>query len=650
MEEFNTLGQQILQIAQSNLEPPALLSRIVARIGEVFGVDRCWVVAAPERGIKTLSGFWPVEPSILLTPEFKTQWSAVADCAGLEPLAVEDLASEAGKTALGELVGLLSVRAWLSYPLGEKRSPRGWIALLCNDVRSWSAAEREELERLSVAVSLICDRADFQQQVSTYKRYQTPIGRLSQVLYTASEVEPDLESALAETALALQVDRGLLMTLKYADPLQKNRRRTKVPKAKVTEIASWSRQAEPAEVTSVDTTFALADCFLYARAWQNAPEPMVIDDLDLYPDPEALALPPLLARDRMKAWLLVPLVGRSGNDAAATLAVGFLLFQARYPRVWQPEEVDLARWVGEQLSTAMLQNQAQRQVQALVEERTAQLRWSLELQAKLSEKMRLQIDELKRVNQIKDEFLATVQDELKHPLAKMKMAIEMLKIAPDTQRRQIYLEILESECAKETKLIVDILTLQQLRSHQFSSDRQQLDLREIIEAVAHAFEQRWADKGLILEIDDGLAASADNPSKVAPTLFADANSINRILLELLSNAGRFSLPQTRVILAVRSQLSESGRQILLTVTNTGVGILPHEQEIIFDPFTQIRREGSEQGTGLGLALVRELVKHLNGAISVSSTLVDAKTSAYLTSFTLTLPQSQPAAPFWDAQG
>lgn len=645
-EEPNSLGQQILQIALTSSEPQTLLSRIARQIGEVFGVDTCLVVAEPDRGVGALLGFWQAGRSAILDPEVKVQLLSIVANAGVQPLAIADLQAETTTSEVDGLAELLSVRAWLSQPTGDRASPGGAIAIGCNRVRPWSAAEREGLKTLAEVTALACDRAKLQQQVQTHNCYQALVSHLSEVLRNPSELEPTLESALAETARALQVDRGWIMTLKYADPLQKNRTRKKLPKARASAIAHWSERSEVRDA-SVNLTFALSDCSLCARAWHNAPQPLAIADTARL-SPVSLKTPALFARDPMSAWLIVPLMRRTGSDAGTTLAIGFLILQARYPRGWQNEELELVRWVGEQLSTAMLQNQAQRQVQSLVEERTAQLRWSLELQAKLSEKMRTQIDELKRANQIKDEFLATVQDELKHPLAKMKMAIEMLKIIPDTQRRQRYMEILETECAKETKLIVDLLTLQQLRSQQFSSDRQQLDIREIVNSVARTFEQRWTDKGLSLEVTYQLATTASQTSETQPILYTDPNSLNRILLELLSNAGKFSEPDTLVRLEVRLQASDTGRQIVLTVTNIGGGLSPEEQEAIFKPFTQVRRrEGTEQGTGLGLALVQSLVEHLNGTIEVSS-IPSENDSTYVTAFTLTLPQSQPSSSLWDA--
>jgi signal transduction histidine kinase len=124
-------------------------------------------------------------------------------------------------------------------------------------------------------------------------------------------------------------------------------------------------------------------------------------------------------------------------------------------------------------------------------------------------------------------------------------------------------------------------------------------------------------------------------------LNTDPDSLNRILLELLTNAGKYSDPDTTVCLQVTHQVQQSLNQVVLTLTNTGPGISPADLKHIFDKFR--RGQGVTQqavkGTGLGLALVKCLVEHLNGTIEVSSC-PSENSQTFLTSFTLTLPQFQ----------
>ena len=127
------------------------------------------------------------------------------------------------------------------------------------------------------------------------------------------------------------------------------------------------------------------------------------------------------------------------------------------------------------------------------------------------------------------------------------------------------------------------------------------------------------------------------------------DTLQRILAELLTNAGKYSHPATMVILRVEQILGE----IIFSVTNEGGGIPPEEQELIFEKFhrAQTAVKQAIPGTGLGLALVKPLVKHLRGKITVISSPKSKSAKAessldkpldkpqgWITCFTVKLPQ------------
>jgi signal transduction histidine kinase len=292
----------------------------------------------------------------------------------------------------------------------------------------------------------------------------------------------------------------------------------------------------------------------------------------------------------------------------------------------------LTNWVSAQASNAIIQSQTLRHVQALVSERTAQLQRSLEVQAKLYEKTRQQIDQLRHLNQLKDEFLSTMSHELRTPLTKMALAIRMLRqVELPRDRREKYLEILEQQCTQEINLINDLLDLQQLESKKSHFQPQKIDLKHLIGELAGAFTEQWADKGLRLEVD--------LPQR--SLLFAsDFDSLNHILRELLTNAGKYSEPDSIVRLQVTHEIDRAVSQIVFSVCNTGSGISLEEQTHIFEKFWRGSRANQQviPGTGLGLALVKCLVQHLNGTITVSSCPTEEDQFCE-TCFTITLPQS-----------
>lgn len=229
--------------------------------------------------------------------------------------------------------------------------------------------------------------------------------------------------------------------------------------------------------------------------------------------------------------------------------------------------------------------------------------------------------------------MSSMSHELRTPLTAMSLAIRMLRQPTlPSDRRQKYLEILEQECNKEIELINDLLSLQRLEADQTSIQPQKIDLMSLIEQLAPSFEEKWVDKQLTLRIESP-----------APSVFlnTDLDSLNRILLELLTNAGKYSDPGTTVHLQVAHQAQPAVNQVVLTLSNTGPGISPEDLDHIFDKFRRGRgvTQQAVRGTGLGLALVKCLVQHLRGTIEVSSCPLKNSQSA-LTSFTLTLPQLQ----------
>jgi signal transduction histidine kinase len=259
--------------------------------------------------------------------------------------------------------------------------------------------------------------------------------------------------------------------------------------------------------------------------------------------------------------------------------------------------------------------QSMRQIQAIADERTAQLQSSQNLLSKLQEANRRRIKQLDENNRLKDEFISTISHELRTPLTSMSLAIRMLRQPSiDEAKRLRYLDILEQQCTQEVNLINDILTLQQLESKQLNTDQQLVNLPELVQPLAEQFQATWAGKQLQLEVE-----LPDNFCwQTEPAI------IQRILQELLTNAGKFSHPQTTVQLQVTVEKMIKGRspdrQLQIKVINQGRLISAEEQAYIFAKFR--RGQGVTQqaiaGTGLGLALVKSLVQHLQGKISVSS--------------------------------
>ncbi|MBD2002981.1 MULTISPECIES: GAF domain-containing protein [Cyanophyceae] len=243
-------------------------------------------------------------------------------------------------------------------------------------------------------------------------------------------------------------------------------------------------------------------------------------------------------------------------------------------------------------------------------------------QARLYQATLVQVKELEKVNQLKDDFLSTVSHELRTPISNMKMAIEMLEDIiiltnnsfgnstaenPDNSQSIIYLEMLNDECEREINLINDLLQLQQVKAGLYPLERIDIELQHWIPYVMEPFEQRTKNQQQILQVEI---------SKELPILYSDAFSLERIITELVNNACKYTPPGEKITVAVR----EVAGMIQISVSNSGIEIPESELPRVFDQFYRIPSNDrwKHGGTGLGLALVQKLITYLGGSIQVES--------------------------------
>jgi signal transduction histidine kinase len=520
----------------------------------------------------------------------------------------------------------------------------GVIKVMRSQSHQWTEEEVQLLKTASDQVAIAICQTQLEQQVQQQIRYQAFIDQLTRAIRSAWDLPQIFQLATEGLTTALQVSRSSVLLLKYLDRPLKSRP-PQIPRAKVTVVcesssthnrpSSTPQNSEKTDTletgTWLNTSFALSDCQLCQQALISGIEPVVISTAasDLTSPNAADSIPltksiaPVLDLKAMPALILVPLENQG-------TVLGYLALQQAWPCSWQREDVIFAKLIAAQLSTAIIQARTLRQVQALVEERTAQLQRSLEVQAKLYEKTRQQVEQLRRLHQIREEFLSAVSHELRTPLTSMTLAIRMLRQANLPPERQAkYLDILEQQCAQETTLINDLLTLQKLESNSTPIQRQKIDFRDFIQDLTQSFENSLVGKALSLVVN--------LPSQPL-LIYSDPESLNRILVELLTNAEKYADYGSSIHLSAYRESSYPENQLILTLSNVGAAISSEELPYIFDKFRRGQgvTQRAIQGTGLGLALAKGLIEHLDGTIAVSSRPL-GQNQSWETCFTLTLP-------------
>lgn len=673
------LGRQLIQLLLISHSLETLLPQIIGIVKTFCCGDGYFVATLSADGLAVQAAYWQLATQVGESDE-TTGWTGLSELTATSPTSFSPISPEhpilLKILESAESVVISDLQDWEESGPFFKGAELPWRSILGKTTRLgadanglilvgrqlpylWATSEQQQLEivadLVAVAFSYAAkaqEVATLQQQMQRQRQYQTLLSWLTSVIDTPLEPEQILQLAIEGTADTLQADQGLILLVKYSDPLYKTRAPHQIPKAKITVISQWSvleagkqepedksegswrpsfearqptenlRDVSPAPLPS----FWLADCRLCQEAFVRAPKNLVISDL-----PQFLKAPPetgTILSANTRSVLFVPI---TGTTAQGTI-LGFLVLLHSQVRCWQAKELEVAELVAAQLSTTLIQNRTLKQVQALVEDRTAQLQRSLDVQAKLYEQSRRQVEQRRRLNQLKDEFVNTLSHELRTPLTSMTMAIRMLRdydLSPASRTK--YLDILEQQCLQETKLVNDLLTLQELEkleSQQTPLTRQLINLKSVIDAVAQEFNTKWADKGLTLTV---------NLPRRSLRLQTDPDSLQRILVELLTNAGKYSMVGTPVVLEAAGSSSE----IVITITNLGRAIAPDDLPDIFEKFR--RGAGVTKqvipGTGLGLALVKCLVQHLNGTITASSSPSEMPEllNGWLTCFTLTLP-------------
>ena len=680
------IGRQIYQILATNFDRETLLLQIANTLGVACEADFCFVAAVADQKVVNPNACWQntsdrpnadagadstqipeySETTRLESPSISLEHPVFANVLTEgEIVAISDYLDSPAASEPNSPVTPLPFRAILALSARFGGAVNGIMIVGKSQPHEWTGADRQRLEAASEAIGITISHIQKTQEIATLNeqlqrqaKYKNLLGSVAAAIDTTSEVDRILQQIIENTVDTLEVDRGQILLLKYTDPLFKTSAPNQTPKVKIVLVceSAWkknpskqaieqsdAKQSSTAKTKNKEKTsksqskiskskpqnppaFWMSESSLCDRAFHSAPKPLVLSNIaeSIGNEPESVL--EILKLQGINALLLVPIMGARGQETV----LGFLVLQDSEPRAWSPEELEILELVAAQASKAIIQNQTLKEAQTLVCDRTAQLQQSLDVQEKLYEQSAIQLEQLRKLKLIKDEFLSTLSHELRTPLTIMKLAILMLKQTEQpTASRTKYLDILEQQCSKETALVIDLLALKQFESQQFPISLTKIDLKHLIQDLCGDFEQTWADKGLTVKV---------NLSKFAPCLETDPDSFRRVLLELLTNAGKYSASGNAVVF----EASEAAGFIVLSVSNFGPGISGADLPHIFEKFRRGTgiTDQAIAGTGLGLALVKSLVQHLNGTIDVSSTPAEGSESDELwrTSFTLTLPQ------------
>jgi two-component system, OmpR family, phosphate regulon sensor histidine kinase PhoR len=227
------------------------------------------------------------------------------------------------------------------------------------------------------------------------------------------------------------------------------------------------------------------------------------------------------------------------------------------------------------------------------------------------------ITELKKMDQVRRDFVANVSHELRTPLSILRGYIETLLDSPKTPREELtrILRVMERHSKRLDLLAEDLLTLAQLESANPHLQLGDIDLSSFFRDLIHDWEKKLASKQLNIIVD------------VAPdfsTIHADSTRLQEALYNLLDNAVKYSRERGEIRLSAQQRDGE----IALTVSDDGIGMAKEDLPRIFERFyraDKARSPDNVRGTGLGLAIVKHIAQLHGGRVEADSELGEGTT-------------------------
>ncbi|MBD1852233.1 ATP-binding protein [Leptolyngbya sp. FACHB-711] len=465
------------------------------------------------------------------------------------------------------------------------------------------------LEPLDSTLVAVCEPA-LQQQVEQERLLNQVMIQIRQSL----ELPIILQTAVDQVRACLRVDRLVIYQIEgvtqtessFSQALwQEGTMQSSSPFGVIDSQAAGSviYEARASDTIPSVLHFSDAHCFVdelrghVRESWQF---PLIVEDVTVRYATSVPCLLEFLQRAQVQAKLVAPIWV---NNRLWGLLIAHNCTQ---PYCWEDREQRFLQHIAEHLAIAIHQAQLYSELQQqkhTLEQRVIERTQALE-DAMLA---------AQAANQAKSEFLAAVSHELRTPLAciiGMSRTLQRWSAHVLDNRQQHFLQMIHDSGERLLNQIEDILAVSQVEAGRMALNLREVSLSHLVRQVLKMLESYAALHQVEFELDLHLSPQSDR-------LIADPQRVRQILHNLLSNAVKFTLAGGRVTLRVFTEKDF----VMLQVQDTGIGIPEHLIPQLFQKFHQLDRGYSRQyqGTGLGLALTKQLVELHGGSVTVEST-------------------------------
>ncbi|MBD2175835.1 response regulator [Pseudanabaena sp. FACHB-1998] len=479
------------------------------------------------------------------------------------------------------------IKSVLFVPLEVKKECLGMLALYhCESSHEWTSDELDLIELASDQAAIVSSRARAYDQIQELAKRESLLNTITSTIRSSLDPQKIFASITQQLGQALSSESCALSLWTESDQYLRCVGLHLIdPNQAINTSADETILPQSIVNISVNPVF---------QALIETKQPVAISDLHEDPEWNIIDLP---LRSIARSLLMVPLL--SDGKIIGSISMR----QNQHPRQWKPEEISLVQAVAAQAAIAVQQ-------------------------ANLFQKTRQQAQQLLELDRQKTEFFQNLSHEFRTPLTltigPLEAAIEQSNPLPYEQS-----VIALRNCRRLLRLVNQLLDIQRLDAGKMQSCFRPCNLIEFTSQTIDSFRPYCERKNI------HLFSEFHNCSK---EIYLDLEKFDKVLYNLLSNAMKFTPSNGSITVSIDTDLAQ--KQCILRVHDTGIGIRQDQIPFLFDRFRQA--EGSVnrsyEGSGLGLALVKELVTLHGGDISVDSDY------GYGTTFTITIPTGKEHLP------
>lgn len=215
------------------------------------------------------------------------------------------------------------------------------------------------------------------------------------------------------------------------------------------------------------------------------------------------------------------------------------------------------------------------------------------------------ITEIKKYENLRAQFVANVSHELKTPLTSIKGFAETLRYADSDEDKEKFINIINDEAERLTRLINDILTLSKIESNEIVKS-ESINVNETLNEICYRMNKTAQIKNIEIKLE----------LTYEPHITGNKDRFNQMIINLIDNAIKYSGASTKITVASSIDKNDS----IISISDSGVGISKEHLDRIFERFytADKARSRAEGGTGLGLAIVKHIIINFKGKIEVES--------------------------------